>query len=61
LSQEVKNKRPAPFPEEDNGEAKPPEQTSSYTMVDPRLSQLAHGSSATRHERNAPNASGRSQ
>jgi len=40
LSQEVKKNRPAPFPEEDNGEGKPPEQTSSYTMVDPRFREI---------------------
>jgi AhpD family alkylhydroperoxidase len=39
LSQEVKKHR-APFPEEENGEAKPPEQSSSYTMVEPRFREI---------------------
>jgi len=39
LSQEAK-KRHAPFPEEDNGEAKPPEETGSYTMVEPRFREI---------------------
>jgi AhpD family alkylhydroperoxidase len=39
LSQEAKH-RHAPFPEEDNGEAKPPEQTGSYTMVEPRFREI---------------------
>ena len=39
MSQEAK-KRHAPFPEEDNGEAKPPEQTGSYTMVEPRFREI---------------------
>jgi AhpD family alkylhydroperoxidase len=30
----------APFPVEDNGEAKPAEQTNSYTMVDPRFREI---------------------
>jgi AhpD family alkylhydroperoxidase len=29
-----------PFPEEDNGEPKRPEQTGSYTMVDPRFREI---------------------
>jgi AhpD family alkylhydroperoxidase len=29
-----------PFPEDDNGEARPPEQTGSYTMVDPRFREI---------------------
>jgi len=33
-------KHHVPFPEEDNGEAKPPEQTNSYTMVDPRFREI---------------------
>jgi AhpD family alkylhydroperoxidase len=33
-------KHHVPFPEEDNGEAKPPEQTDSYTMVDPRFREI---------------------
>ena len=39
MSQEA-TKRHAPFPEEDNGEAKPPEQTGSYTMVEPRFREI---------------------
>ena len=39
MSQEAK-KRHAPFPEEDNGEAKPPEETGSYTMVEPRFREI---------------------
>ena len=39
MSQEAK-KRHAPFPEEDNGEAKPPEQSGSYTMVEPRFREI---------------------
>jgi AhpD family alkylhydroperoxidase len=39
LSQEAK-KHHAPFPVEDNGEAKPAEQTGSYTMVDPRFREI---------------------
>ena len=35
-----KKKHHVPFPEEDNGEAKPPEQTDSYTMVDPRFREI---------------------
>lgn len=37
---EEKKHHHIPFPEEDNGEAKPPEQTGSYTMVDPRFRQI---------------------
>jgi AhpD family alkylhydroperoxidase len=37
---EEKKHRHVPFPEEDNGEPKPPEQTNSYTMVDPRFRQI---------------------
>src|SRR5512142_2654639 len=33
-------KRHVPFPEEDNGAPKPPEQTNSYTMVDPRFREV---------------------
>lgn len=33
-------KHHVPFPEEDNGSPKPPEQTSSYTMVDPRFREI---------------------
>jgi AhpD family alkylhydroperoxidase len=33
-------KRHTPFPEEDNGEARPPEQTTSYSMVDPRFREI---------------------
>ena len=33
-------KRHVPFPEEDNGAPKPPEQTNSYTMVDPRFREI---------------------
>jgi AhpD family alkylhydroperoxidase len=40
LSQEAKKKHHAPFPEDDNGEAKPPEQSSSYTMVEPRFREI---------------------
>lgn len=39
MSQQAK-KHHAPFPEEDNGEAKPPEQTGSYTMVEPRFREI---------------------
>jgi AhpD family alkylhydroperoxidase len=35
-----KKHRHAPFPEEDNGEPKPPEQSGSYTMVDPRFREI---------------------
>jgi AhpD family alkylhydroperoxidase len=33
-------KRHIPFPEEDNGTAKPPEETGSYSMVDPRFREI---------------------
>jgi AhpD family alkylhydroperoxidase len=33
-------KHHAPFPEEDNGEAKPPEQTGCYSMLDPRFREI---------------------
>lgn len=39
MSEEKKHHH-VPFPEEDNGEARPPEQSSSYTMVDPRFRQI---------------------
>jgi AhpD family alkylhydroperoxidase len=39
LSQQAK-KTHSPFPVEDNGEAKPPEQTGSYTMVEPRFREI---------------------
>jgi AhpD family alkylhydroperoxidase len=39
LSQQAK-KHHAPFPEEDNGEAKAPDQTASYTMVEPRFREI---------------------
>ena len=38
MSEEKKHH--VPFPEEDNGEAKPPTQTDSYTMVDPRFREI---------------------
>jgi AhpD family alkylhydroperoxidase len=37
---EQKKHHHVPFPEEDNGEPKPPEQSNSYTMVDPRFRQI---------------------
>ena len=37
---EEEKKRHVPFPEEDNGAPKPPEQTGSYTMVDPRFREI---------------------
>jgi len=49
MSQPMKKKRtPAPparklhvpFPEEDNGAPRPPEQTGSYSMVDPRFREI---------------------
>jgi AhpD family alkylhydroperoxidase len=40
LSQEVKKTHRAPFPEEDNGEATPPQPSSSYTMVEPRFREI---------------------
>jgi AhpD family alkylhydroperoxidase len=33
-------KHHVPFPEEDNGEAKPPEQSGSYSMVHPRFREI---------------------
>jgi AhpD family alkylhydroperoxidase len=33
-------KRHVPFPEEDNGEPKPPDQSGSYSMVDPRFREI---------------------
>jgi AhpD family alkylhydroperoxidase len=33
-------KHTVPFPEEDNGEAKPPDQTGCYSMVDPRFREI---------------------
>jgi AhpD family alkylhydroperoxidase len=33
-------KHHVPFPEDDDGAAKPPEQTGSYTMVDPRFREI---------------------
>ena len=33
-------KHHVPFPEEDNGAPKPPEQTGSYSMVDPRFREI---------------------
>jgi AhpD family alkylhydroperoxidase len=40
VSEEAVKKHHVPFPEEDNGSAKPPEQTGSYTMVDPRFREV---------------------
>jgi len=37
---EDKKHHHVPFPEEDNGEPKGPEQSSSYTMVDPRFREI---------------------
>jgi AhpD family alkylhydroperoxidase len=37
---EEKKQHHVPFPEEDNGEPKSPEQSGSYTMVDPRFRQI---------------------
>lgn len=37
---EEKKPHHVPFPEEDNGAARTPEQTSSYTMVDPRFREI---------------------
>ena len=37
----AEKKHPVPFPEDDNGgHPKPPEQTGSYTMVDPRFREI---------------------
>ena len=33
-------KHPVPFPEDDNGGARTPQQTGSYTMVDPRFREI---------------------
>ena len=33
-------KHPVPFPEDDNGGPKPPEQTGSYTMIEPRFREI---------------------
>jgi AhpD family alkylhydroperoxidase len=33
-------KHHVPFPEEDNGGAKPPEETGNYSMVDPRFREI---------------------
>ncbi len=38
--EESHKKHHVPFPEEDNGGAKPPEQTGSYSMVDPRFREI---------------------
>jgi AhpD family alkylhydroperoxidase len=40
VNEEAVKKHHVPFPEEDNGSAKPPEQTGSYTMVDPRFREV---------------------
>lgn len=40
MSEDSHKKHHVPFPEEDNGAAKPPEQTGSYTMVDPRFREI---------------------
>jgi AhpD family alkylhydroperoxidase len=40
VSDETAKKHHVPFPEEDNGAPKPPEQTGSYTMVDPRFREV---------------------
>jgi AhpD family alkylhydroperoxidase len=37
---EEQKKHHVPFPEEDNGEAKPPEESGSYTMVEPRFREI---------------------
>jgi len=37
---EEKKQHHVPFPEEDNGAPKPPEQTGSYTMVEPRFREI---------------------
>jgi AhpD family alkylhydroperoxidase len=37
---EEQKKHHVPFPEEDNGEAKSPEQTGSYSMVHPRFREI---------------------
>ncbi len=38
MSEEKKHR--APFPEEDNGAAKPPEETGCYSMLDPRFREI---------------------
>ena len=40
MTDEAAKKHHVPFPEEDNGAPKPPEQTGSYTMVDPRFREV---------------------
>jgi AhpD family alkylhydroperoxidase len=35
-----KTRHHVPFPEDDNGAPKPPEQSGSYTMVDPRFREI---------------------
>ncbi len=37
---EEQKKHHVPFPEEDNGEAKPPEESGSYSMVHPRFREI---------------------
>jgi hypothetical protein len=37
---EEKKPHHVPFPEEDNGAPRTPEQSSSYTMVDPRFREI---------------------
>jgi len=36
----AEKKHPVPFPEDDNGHPRPPEQTGSYTMVEPRFREI---------------------
>jgi AhpD family alkylhydroperoxidase len=38
--EESHKKHHVPFPEEDNGAPKPPEQSGSYSMVDPRFREI---------------------
>lgn len=38
MSEEKKHR--APFPEDDNGAAKPPQESGSYSMVDPRFREI---------------------
>ena len=38
--EESHKKHHVPFPEEDNGAPKPPEQAGSYSMVDPRFREI---------------------
>ncbi len=40
MTEEQKKQHHVPFPEEDNGEAKPPEESGSYTMVHPRFREI---------------------